>query len=227
MKVLSIAYPFAPVGPGAVGGAEQILTDLDCALTASGHTSFVIACEGSQAHGTLFPGPTIAYIELNETTQQAIRRELQAIIDQVLRLHSVDIVHMHGLDFWEYAIPPEIPKLATLHLPIAWYPPDLEARIESNGYLQCVSETQRATLPARLRASPIIPNGVEIPPFQNTPKEDFAIAMGRICPEKKLPCRARSRHYCAHEGTAGRQGVSLCSSSAVFPREGPAAPGKA
>ena len=55
MTVLSVAFAFAPVGPKAVGGAEQILTELDGALTAAGHTSLVLACEGSQAAGTLFP----------------------------------------------------------------------------------------------------------------------------------------------------------------------------
>src|SRR4051794_32918827 len=29
VTVLSVAYPFAPVGPDAVGGAEQILSELD------------------------------------------------------------------------------------------------------------------------------------------------------------------------------------------------------
>ena len=53
LTVLNVAYPLAPVGPGAVGGAEQIPTILDEALTRARHRSLVIACEGSQVCGTL------------------------------------------------------------------------------------------------------------------------------------------------------------------------------
>ncbi len=37
-------------------------------------------------------------------------------------MRTVDLVHMHGLDFYEYEIPADIPVAVTLHLPIAWYP---------------------------------------------------------------------------------------------------------
>ena len=39
MLVVAVAYPFSPVGPDAVGGAEQILTALDDALVQAGHRS--------------------------------------------------------------------------------------------------------------------------------------------------------------------------------------------
>ena len=55
LTVVSVAYPFAPVGPDAVGGAEQVLSTLDHALTAAGHRSLVVACEGSSVAGTLLP----------------------------------------------------------------------------------------------------------------------------------------------------------------------------
>ena len=47
LTVLNVAYPLAPVGPGAVGGAEQIVAALDQALTRVGHRSLVVACQGS------------------------------------------------------------------------------------------------------------------------------------------------------------------------------------
>src|SRR6058998_755143 len=43
LTILSVAYPLARVGPDAVGGAEQVLTQLDAALTQAGHRSLVIA----------------------------------------------------------------------------------------------------------------------------------------------------------------------------------------
>ena len=53
LTVLSVAYPLAPVGPDAVGGAEQVLTRLDRALVEAGHRSIVVAQEGSRTAGTL------------------------------------------------------------------------------------------------------------------------------------------------------------------------------
>ena len=45
LVVLNVASPFAPVGPDAVGGAAQVLTQLDAAIAAAGamHEGFVSA----------------------------------------------------------------------------------------------------------------------------------------------------------------------------------------
>jgi hypothetical protein len=53
MKILNVAYPFAPVREETAGGAEQVVRMLDRALMHAGHKSFVIACEGSQVVGEL------------------------------------------------------------------------------------------------------------------------------------------------------------------------------
>ena len=47
LAILSVAFPFAPVGPDAVGGAEQVLSSLERALVGAGHRSIVVACAGS------------------------------------------------------------------------------------------------------------------------------------------------------------------------------------
>src|SRR5436189_6305216 len=52
LTVLNVAYPLAPVGQDAVGGAEQVVTALDRALLRAGHRSLVIGCEGSSIGGT-------------------------------------------------------------------------------------------------------------------------------------------------------------------------------
>jgi hypothetical protein len=52
LRVLSVAFPFAPVGQDAVGGAEQVLAQLDAALVRAGHGSVVVACAGSSPAGT-------------------------------------------------------------------------------------------------------------------------------------------------------------------------------
>ena len=59
LTVLSVAYPFAPVGPDAAGGAEQVLGQLDAALVKGGHGSIVVANAASKVRGTLVPTKTL------------------------------------------------------------------------------------------------------------------------------------------------------------------------
>ena len=70
--VLSIAYPFAPVGPNLVGGAEQILCYLDQAVVKAGDRSLVVACEGSMPMGRLFPVPLPERESLEEAKQTGV-----------------------------------------------------------------------------------------------------------------------------------------------------------
>lgn len=183
LTVLSVAFACAPVGPRAVGGAEQILTELDSALAAAGHTSLVLACEGSQAMGKLFPVPLLRRGLYDTDSRLWSKGQRQAILDRILATRHVNVVHMHGLDFYEYRLPHDMPVLVTLHLPISWYPPQIWANVPSNFQFQCVSETQRRSCPPELRGVPVVHNGVSLPASTQT-KGDFAIALGRICPEK-------------------------------------------
>ncbi len=199
--VLSIAYPFAPVGLHAVGGAEQILTDLDAAIAATGNRSVVVACEGSTAAGELYAVPLPGGV-LDDADHAAHRRHFQAAIDRALAEHEVDLVHMHGLDFSSYRIPPHIPVLVTLHMPPSWYPETIWSSLGPNTLLQCVSHAQRNTMPPSWRHCPVVENGVALSlpkarrNSQSTPQpyaqagaqagEPFALALGRICPEKNL-----------------------------------------
>src|SRR5918998_3405705 len=119
--VLSVAFPFAPVGDDAVGGAEQVLSQLDAALVAAGHRSIVVAQEGSCIAGTLVAVPAERGVLDEAARARAWTRHRQAIAE-ALRRWPVDLVHMHGIDFHAYLPPPGMPVLATLHLPPSWYP---------------------------------------------------------------------------------------------------------
>jgi glycosyltransferase involved in cell wall biosynthesis len=185
LTVLSVAYPFAPVGPGAVGGAERILTDLDSALVAAGHRSLVVACAGSRARGELLPVPLPVPGPTDPAGARAVRTCVQRAIDRALA-RGVDLVHMHGLDFHEYSIPATLPVLVTLHLPISWYPADAWARLGPNVQRQCVSDSQRASSPASWGGIPVIRNGVDLPPIRERAKANYALALGRVCPEKNV-----------------------------------------
>ena len=184
LTVLQVAYPLAPVGDRAVGGAEQVLSCLDSALTQAGHQSIVLACIGSSASGML---KTIA-IDPDEPVTEPVRQraqwEMRRAIDETLRRFPIDLVHMHGIDFHHYLPQSDVPVLATLHLPPAWYPPEIFSLDRKETFLNCVSHSQARTCPPSAMLLPPIENGVPIPELTPRPKDSFALALGRICVEK-------------------------------------------
>src|ERR1051326_1396134 len=187
MKILSVAYPFAPVGKDAVGGAEQVLSMLDDSLVAGGHRSIVIACEESAGAGTLICIDRVP-AEINDSVRQKFQERCRKEIEQVLASEVIDVVHFHGLDFYGYLPKTDVPLLATIHLPPSWYPPhvwDIPSTT-ANVFFNFVSETQKRScgLPYDI---PVIENGV--PPEDAVPvhsRRDFAMSLGRICPEKNF-----------------------------------------
>ena len=114
LTVLSVAYPLAPVGPDAVGGAEQILAALDNALVRAGHRSLVVACQGSRAAGTLIPIARIGGA-LGQGAIAAAHAAVRTAVARALARWRMDLVHVHGFDFAAYLPPPGVPVLATLH----------------------------------------------------------------------------------------------------------------
>jgi glycosyltransferase involved in cell wall biosynthesis len=181
MRILNVAYPFAPVGPNAVGGAEQVLSRIDEALVRVGQTSVVLGCKGSQVFGTLIEAFTIPE-EISKQFREQAYLEYRTIIESAAREFQVDLIHMHGVDFHEYIPRTGIPILATLHLPPSWYPQSVYS--DERIWMHCVSESQQANAPYSERMLPPIPNGVEIPECLTHSRKKFCFALGRICPEK-------------------------------------------
>jgi glycosyltransferase involved in cell wall biosynthesis len=184
LTVLNIAYPFAAAGPDAVGGAEQILSLLDQALVRAGHRSIVVAAEGSQTCGTLIP-TSQPHGTLSDDVKRRVQRQHRRNIERAMELYDIDLIHLHGIDFNAYLPPPGPPALVTLHLPPAWYEPEVFALSRPRTYLHCVSRSQRRACPESADLIEEIPNGVPVEAlgFACT-KRNYAVALGRICPEK-------------------------------------------
>lgn len=185
LTVLSVAYPLATVGPDAVGGAEQVLTMLDVALTAAGHRSIVIASEGSRVTGTLIEMPRSSGAFSDPGALAAVHARQRARVDEALARWPVDLVHLHGLDFFHYLPPAGVPTLVTLHLPPSWYPQEIFRLARPGMMLHTVSAAQRRDCPPDARLLPPIPNGVPVERLRApVRKRSYCAALGRISPEK-------------------------------------------
>jgi glycosyltransferase involved in cell wall biosynthesis len=209
LTVLSIAFPFAPVGPCGIGGAEKILAELDGALVAEGHRSVVVACAGSLVAGELFAAPMPERALISDSDRRWHRWRFQAAIDRALAKHHVDLIHLHGMDFDQHVLPPDIPVLVTLHVPVQWYDPEVWTAYAGRVQFQCVSESQRRMCPKLLGDVRVVENGVPLPTFRlDREREDFALALGRICPEKNV-------HEALEAGTLA--GTQVLVGGHVFP----------
>jgi glycosyltransferase involved in cell wall biosynthesis len=184
LSILSVAYPLAPVRLDAVGGAEQILAILDRALSEAGHRSTVIAPEGSCVRGRLQPVPPARGV-IDETQRARARNAVRTAISAALAREPVDLIHLHSLDFPEYLPPPGVPVLVTLHLPLDLYPAAALRLVRPGTWLLPVSASQARSAPG-VRLLPPIENGVDLPPVKPHARRGYALALGRICPEKNF-----------------------------------------
>lgn len=186
LTILQVAFPFAPVGPDAAGGAEQILTRLDEALSHDGHHSIVIACAGSRVEGTYIEIPGVAGL-IDDAARRFVHDKVRAAIAEALGRWPVDVIHCHGVDCHAYLPQTRTPILVTLHCPASFYDSALFERLDGNLYFHCVSASQSRKAPPSLNYLPIVPNGVpDSLSKARHARRRFAFALGRICPEKNF-----------------------------------------
>jgi glycosyltransferase involved in cell wall biosynthesis len=205
--IVQVAFPFAPVGPDAVGGAEQVLTTLEAGLTALGHRCITVARADSRSTGALV-GTAAPDAARDDETWAEVHRRHRASLAEALR-HGADLVHMHGIDFHAYLPPPGVPVLATLHLPPDWYPARVLRPTRPDTWLNPVSRSQAAACPVHAGMLPPVPNGVPVAALAApVTRRDFALALGRVCPEKNL-------HAALEAGT--RAGLPVLVGGELFP----------
>lgn len=186
-SILSVAYPFSPVAIDPVGGAEQILAQLDRMLVERGHRSTVIAAAGSRVAGHLLEIPAVRGV-IDETSRSRIYSAVSRAIGHVLEHEDVDVIHLHGVDSAGYLPDGNVPRLITLHLPLDHYPLAVLRPQRPGTWLVPVSASQARTAAhpqyRGVRLLPPIENGVELPPRRPHAPRSYALAMGRVCPEK-------------------------------------------
>jgi hypothetical protein len=184
LSILSIAYPFAPVRDDPVGGAEKVLAQLDRALMAAGHRSTVIAVDGSRVAGRLIPVPATRGT-IDAGARARAHCSVRAATAEALATERFDLIHLHSVDFPEHLPPPGVPALVTLHLPLELYPRTALLPARAGTWLVPVSASQ-ARSGGGLPLLPPIENGVDLPAHLPHARRRYAIALGRICPEKNF-----------------------------------------
>ena len=185
LTVVSVAYALAPpLGPGAAGGAEQVLSAIDAALVRAGHRSIVVASEGSAVEGELLATPRSWTGPIGEEARTRAEASVRAQVTAAAP--RADLIHLHGIDF--YAIlPPSGPTvLATLHLPLDWYSDAALRPGRPRTFLHGVSASQTRRCADGVTLLPPIDNGVPVGSLGAVRhgKRRFALVLGRICPEK-------------------------------------------
>jgi glycosyltransferase involved in cell wall biosynthesis len=183
LTIVSAAYPLVPVGADTVGGSEQVLARIDAALVARGHRSIVVASRGSSIAGTLVETPGhVGHADAAAWSRAyAVHHEtIQRVIDTV----RPDVVHLHGADQHSTLPKPGPAVLVTLHLPASNYPEHVLHPARSSTFYSCGSRFARRQYDGRVDAV-VIPYAVPLERFKpGPPKEDFVLALGRICHEK-------------------------------------------
>jgi glycosyltransferase involved in cell wall biosynthesis len=206
LTVASVAFPFAPISPDAVGGAEQVLSNLDKALVTAGHRSIVIAQRGSSTAGELRP-VSLPEGDIDDCSRAAVHDEVRRLISESIVGERPDVIHFHGVDFADYIPDDGPPCLVTLHLPLDWYSAHALRPLRGDVSLVPVSASQARRAPEGARLSWPIENGVAV---QERPgqKGEFALTLGRICTEKGV-----------HEAldAARAAGSELLVAGSVFP----------
>jgi glycosyltransferase involved in cell wall biosynthesis len=186
LTILNVAYPLLPVSCNSCGGAEQILWQLEAAITQAGHRSLVIAAEGSRVTGTLFAVPAQSGY-LSEETIAAAQAHHRTAIQAVLCTYPVDVVHMHGVDFDRYLPQAGAPVLVTLHCPPQWYAHAALKPRRARTYFNAVSARQHHLLAGVSGLLSPIENGVSVGiPAAPCTDRRYALVLGRIAPEKGI-----------------------------------------
>jgi glycosyltransferase involved in cell wall biosynthesis len=142
----------------------------------------VIAAKNSEVAGQLVETPA-AQAEISPSIRKAAQESHRDRIERTLETEAIDLIHFHGLDFLSYRPPSQsVRQLATLHLPVSWYPEDL---FQHRGLiLNYVSQSQARTQ-ANTFFTPVIGNGIDLDQFTFTPRKDnYLLWLGRVCPEK-------------------------------------------
>lgn len=183
-SVLYVGYPLLPVTEQSCGGAEQVLAATERAMHTRGWRTCLAAADGSRPAGELFStgAPATARDHFQQRDAEQNRRILAMLRRDAAR---VDLVHDNSGSFWRHAAAFDLPVLATLHLPRAFYPPELFENVPENVTFNCVSESQARSFIDLPQVLGVVQNGIDLDRFRlSSARDPYLLSLGRICEEK-------------------------------------------
>jgi glycosyltransferase involved in cell wall biosynthesis len=212
-RILFSAYPLLPVSESSAGGAEQVLWNLQREMSAKGYRLTTAACAGSAVDGQLFATGAPARGSLPSAKWHEDGHATKCL--ELLRVREAigtgfAMVHDHSGSFFMHAHKvPNVPMLATLHLPRSFYPKHAFHRVAPNVSFNCVSKAQAKTFADVPRMLGHVQNGIALNRFElQTEKQDYLLWLGRICEEK-------GTHIALD--AAAKAGVPIVIAGSVYP----------
>lgn len=196
LRILYIAYPLLTVSDESAGGAEQVLWTLERKMFRRGVDTTVAASAGSRVTGVLFA--TGDPCTLPDDYKRRNRRHQEQILEYVRRRsrqgRGFDLIHDMSGSFWTRAGEINLPVLATLHLPLSFYPPRSFQNVPANVSFNCVSQAQARTFSDIGGVLGIVPNSIALDRFDShrggaatdgpSILRHGLLWLGRICKEK-------------------------------------------
>ena len=182
MRVAVVAPPWYEVPPDGYGGTEMLCASLVDGLIGRGHEVTLLAAGRDLTRARMIRTFERPPDGLGGPDHMAVELLHAVAVARSLRDLDVDIVHDHTSTAALSALVRDVPTVVTAHLPAVGPQADLyrAARLP----LIAISDDQRARSPD-LRWASTIHNAIEVEsyPFRED-KEDFALFLGRIHPQK-------------------------------------------
>jgi len=182
LRIAVVAPPWFEVPPSAYGGIERVCYDLVEGLVDRGHEVTLLAAglDGTRARFVRVlstPPPGLGTIEA--PIQEAV---YGAGVGHALASLDIDIVHDHSLVGPVLALRGSTPTILTAHGPTDGWVGEYYRALRLP--LVALSAAQRTTA-ADLNWVGTVPNGVNVDAFRfREAKDDFALFLGRLSPEK-------------------------------------------
>jgi glycosyltransferase involved in cell wall biosynthesis len=187
--VVLVAPPYFEVPPKDYGGTEAVIADLADGLVARGHTVFVLGAGHSRTDARFVAiSPEAVPERLGQVRPEIVHAiEVRRAITRLARRDGVDVVHDHtmsgALNASSYGNL-GVTTVSTVHATIDADMRRYYAALDQDLGLVAVSHRQRSASPD-LNWVGTVHHGLRVTdwPFRAT-KDDFALFLGRFCPEK-------------------------------------------
>ncbi|NIJ12059.1 glycosyltransferase involved in cell wall biosynthesis [Saccharomonospora amisosensis] len=185
LEIAMVAPPWFELPPKAYGGIESMCADLVEQLT---FRDLSVTLVGVGRNGT--PADFIPTCEQpnEDRLGQAMPEIIHAsLLPEIVQKLEPDLVHDHSLAGPLLASGRSLPTVVTAHGPVTGEMGQYYRGLGDSVHLVAVSDAQRRMAP-NLNWVGTVHNAVRVErfPFQEN-KSDFALFLGRTCPEKGIP----------------------------------------